>query len=326
MQHKMISVIIPVYNVERYLDRCVESVLRQNYLEIELLLIDDGSTDSSGEKCDTWAAKDHRVRVIHKKNGGPAEARNIGLDAALGEYIVFIDSDDFISADMIIKLYAALKGAHADMSICNFMLVAEDGSPLVELNRELPVKDEILSGLEVISRFPDYRGARFQSPVTKLYKKVLFSDIRFPVGKLCEDTFIAHRVLGKCDIVACISDAEYYYVQRPESIMHNKSVQFYMHEAEAYFDQAVYAYHRGVFRCAGHGYWKAAMSLISAIPSKDDDSKLEKERKQLLHRFRQSITLLKYCGFKERIQVLFVIVSPFLYRVIVRNFRRQSKI
>ena len=207
-----VSIIIPVYNVESYLDRCVDSVLKQSFQDIEILLIDDGSTDKSGLLCDRWAEKDNRVRVIHKVNEGVSAARNIGLDQANGDYIAFVDSDDFIDANMIETLYNTLQIKHADMCICGFVFVDEFGNPLAEENQSSPITDEILTGFEVIQKLAGDRGWFYHLAWNKLYRKDLFSDIRFPKGIIYgEDAFIAHRLLGKCSIVACISDTYYYY-------------------------------------------------------------------------------------------------------------------
>ena len=120
MMNKLVSIIIPVYNVEKYLAECIESVLKQTYQNIEILLIDDGSPDNSGKICDEYEEKDSRVRVIHKENGGVSSARNVGLEQANGEYITFIDSDDFVSESYIEELYIALENGNSDLAFCKY--------------------------------------------------------------------------------------------------------------------------------------------------------------------------------------------------------------
>ena len=327
MHNETVSVIIPVYNVEPYLNRCVESVLRQSYHALEVLLVDDGSTDQSGMLCDQWAEKDSRIRVYHLENRGVSEARNSGIAAAAGDYIVFVDSDDFIDADMISKLFNALKKNHAEMSICNFLYVDEHGAPIKQMNTNLPVKDEVLAGTDIIKKFPDHNGWHFQHAWNKLYKTCLFSDIRFPKGKICgEDAFIAHRLLGKCSRIACISDACYYYVQRTDSVMHNeKSCAYYLHETEAYLDRALYSYRLGLYRCSGNSFWRAAMSLPDAWHMRYNCYELQDELLMALHLYRSLfLRLRKGYTQKERVQTILVFLSPGLYYMVFRNsFRKR---
>ena len=324
MNDETISIIIPVYNVERYLNRCVESVLQETYPHIEVLLIDDGSTDRCGALCDEWAEKDPRIRAVHKENGGISDARNKGLDIAAGEYVVFIDSDDYITADMVKKLYDALKENKADMSICNFLHVDEKGIPIPRLKSVLPIQDEVLSGTEAIIKLHSptnghWYGWHYSMAWNKLYKKSLFDDIRFPKGKFCEDVFIAHRLYAICSRVACIRDICYYYTQRANSITSRRSAITYLNDAEGYLDRALFCYDRDLFRTAGHAYWYSAMLLSHACPSYTDTKAMQKEYKETLECFRRNNHCCKPCTVKEKIQILIVYISPKLYRLIFRN-------
>ena len=209
----MISIIIPVFNVEEYLGRCVESVLNQTYQNFEILLIDDGSTDKSGKICDEYVSKDNRVKVFHVENNGAATARNVGIDNAKGEYISFIDSDDFIAPQMYESLVANLKKCNADISVCNY-----------KKGKELDTSD--FDGKDEISVFDSSEMAhKFSSQVTlldvpwaRIYKKELFENIRFPDKTLHEDVWVAHRLL--CDANRVVfSDRKYYcYYEREDSI------------------------------------------------------------------------------------------------------------
>ena len=212
-----ISVIIPVYKVEDYLDRCVQSVLAQTYEDIEVILVDDGSPDGCGAKCDDYAARDSRVKVIHRENGGLSAARNTGLDAVAGEYILFVDGDDYIAPDMAEKLLAALEDTGADMALCDIKCV-DDGGTVV---RELPPFEAGVFGPEEIYRrmtFDDW-AMRYVTAWNRLYRRALFDGLRFEEGKLHEDEFLAHRLYDRCEKVAAVSDELYYYVQRGGSIM-----------------------------------------------------------------------------------------------------------
>lgn len=325
MQAELVSVIIPVYKVEQYLDRCVESVLQQSYTNLEILLVDDGSPDRCGMMCDQWAEKDHRIRVIHKENGGLSDARNAGLDAATGEYIFFVDSDDYIAADMVQKLYDALITNYADMSICNFLQVDEAGVPLdEEENRTPPIRDEVLTGDGAILRMAEKGGWFYHMAWNKLYQKELFHSIRYPKGKLCEDVFIAHLLLGHCEKVACTSYAGYYYVQRTGSIMHSRNTRYYIHKTEAFLDRAVYAYERGLTRTAGRAYWKTAVTIPDACQATGNAPQLKAEQDKILRDFRKNSRLKKCCKPKELLQVQLILLSPALYRAVFRNPFRQT--
>ncbi len=324
MQHEIISVIIPIYNVETYLERCLKSVIGQSYQELEILLIDDGSTDGSGILCDQWAENDPRIKVIHKSNGGLSDARNTGLDHASGEYIVFIDSDDYISSDMVLKLYLALKANNAEMSICNFLCVNEAGLPVAE-NTDLPINNETVSGLEAVRRIVNLNsnGWYYIPAWNKLYKKNLFTEIRFPIGKIHEDEFVAHKLLGLCKTVACIQDVCYFYVQRTGSIIHSKTSKSYLHASEALLDRAQFYVDNELNYYASRVYWRAAMFLASSFQFRDNSQPLQEPRIAALRVLRQNRWLRKYCSIKEKLQISTVCFSPYFYCFLFRNPIRQ---
>ena len=317
-----VSIIIPVYNVESYLDRCVDSVLKQSFQDIEILLIDDGSTDKSGLLCDRWAEKDNRVRVIHKVNEGVSAARNIGLDQANGDYIAFVDSDDFIDANMIETLYNTLQIKHADMCICGFVFVDEFGNPLAEENQSSPITDEILTGFEVIQKLAGDRGWFYHLAWNKLYRKDLFSDIRFPKGIICgEDAFIAHRLLGKCSIVACISDTYYYYTQRNQSVTHSRTWKTCLNDAESFLDRASYCYEHGLYECASHFYWETTKLFFILYSETESDPALSSELQDTLQRYRRELKISNNFKLKKRLQTVFLALSPQLY-LFYRNIKK----
>ncbi len=319
-----ISIIVPVYNVEPYLDRCVQSVLQQSYQNIEVLLVDDGSPDNSGTMCDRWAEKDGRIRVIHKKNGGLSDARNKGLDFAAGEYIAFVDSDDCIAADMVQTLYQALKANDADISICNYILTDEDCVPLKRVNDHPPIEDEVLSGLDAIRKMADNNGRYFLPAWNKLYKKSLFSEIRFPKGKLYEDSFIVHKLYERCNRVACVSYAGYYYVQRSGGIMASRSCKLFLHATEAFMDQAISCVRLGLCKSASQIYWRAAMQLQDAYARRESAPELTAELEDAVQLFRRYFYLRKACPLKKRLQIDLIYLHPQLYFDIFRSPVRQS--
>jgi len=214
MQPK-ISVIIPVYKVEPYLNQCVDSVLAQTYENLEVILVDDGSPDNCGAICDEYAKKDRRVKVIHKENGGLSSARNAGIDIATGEYLNFIDSDDWVESDMLELLYNNLVKCDADISCCDFyMAYANKNEPLSFAVGNLAFNSEQAVERVLKMKFPPSAWA-------KLYKRHIFDDIRYPVGKYCEDNFIIIDILSKANIIVGDPAFKYYYRQRKNSIMRN---------------------------------------------------------------------------------------------------------
>ena len=211
----LISVIVPVYNVEPYLDRCVQSIVDQTYSTLEIILVDDGSPDNCGAMCDAWAEKDSRIRVIHKENGGLSDARNAGMTVASGVYMGFVDSDDYISADMYQTLYDRMTVDGSDIAACGVEMVFEDGTPSRRLTG---VGNCILDKNEAMEAV--IRETWLKQPVWyKLYKTELIRDISFPVGKYHEDVFWTWQAVARADRVSVVETPCYYYVQRSGSIM-----------------------------------------------------------------------------------------------------------
>lgn len=214
-----LSIIVPIYNVEAYLCRCVESILSQTFSDFELILVDDGSPDACPQICDEYARKDPRVRVIHKKNGGLSDARNAGIEIAKGEYIGFVDSDDTISPDMYQRLITLLETYHADIAATGFINYDSNG---VELTRypDLP-RARVFYRKDYIDQFyPETKWLIFASACNKLYRRTLFNSLRYPVGMLYEDSFLQLPLYDLCDSIVVDNQHHYhYYTERNESIM-----------------------------------------------------------------------------------------------------------
>ena len=211
----LISVIVPVYKVEPYLDRCVESIILQTYTNIEIILVDDGSPDNCPAMCDAWAEKDSRVRVIHKENGGLSDARNAGLALATGEYAAFVDSDDWIAPEMLERLHAAMEQDDSDIAACTVQMVWEDS----EYKEFLTVQRNcILEREEAQSAL--LKESLLKQPVWyKLYRREVVEDIPFEVGKFHEDVYWSYQAIGNARRVSVIDYIGYYYFQRAGSIM-----------------------------------------------------------------------------------------------------------
>lgn len=214
----LVSVIVPIYNVEQYLSQCIDSILNQTYTNLEIILVDDGSPDSCPQICDEYAAKDARVRVIHKPNGGLSDARNTGIDASTGDWLVFVDSDDYIAPDMIASLYDAVIKHNAQMALCEVVRFSDDPDYRPAVWKKLT--SEILTGADVLKR--GSFGPVYVVAWNKIYAKQLWNDIRYPLGRIHEDEFVAHHLYGSCNKVVCIPNALYYYRQNPNGIMGQK--------------------------------------------------------------------------------------------------------
>lgn len=219
MNNPKISVIVPIYNVEKYLEKCVYSIINQSYTNLEIILVDDGSPDKCGEICDEFAKKDNRIIVIHKKNGGLSDARNAGLDIAKGDYIGFVDSDDYIAADMYEKLLNAIISDQSDFAICEYVCVYESDEFAQNDKEQMEMVKKCYSTNEFISDKYLYNCGKYVVAWNKLYKREIFKTLRFPVGKQHEDEFIIHRLFAQCDKISYINEELYYYLQRKGSIM-----------------------------------------------------------------------------------------------------------
>ena len=213
-----ISVIVPVYRVEPYLRRCVDSILSQTFTDFELILVDDGSPDNCGTICDEYALKDSRVRVIHKQNGGLSDARNAGIDIAKGEFLSFIDSDDLVAPEYLNKLYCSIKSSAAEISICNMLPFKDGSNPQIEEQNSNDSK-RIISGRDACLSIYRMDGTVPIMAWGKLYKSSLFRGIRYPVGLIHEDDATTPKLLYQANRVAQIGDKLYLYRSRADSIM-----------------------------------------------------------------------------------------------------------
>lgn len=209
MENILISVIVPVYKVERYLDECVESILAQTYRNLEVILVDDGSPDNCPRMCDAWAEKDRRVKVIHKENGGLSSARNAGLDIARGDYIGFVDSDDWIRSDMYEIMLGALKASDKKMACCSDQKTIETVEGEAGQIEELSIE----RALERVFRFEE--GI---SVWRRLYEKTIFEGIRFPLGEVNEDCPILIPLTMRAGGMVHVRERLYYYRTREGSI------------------------------------------------------------------------------------------------------------
>lgn len=209
--NEMISIIVPIYNVEKYLTECVESLLKQTYSDIEIILINDGSTDSSGKICEKYAKIDDRVKVIHKENGGVSSARNEGIRLSRSKYITFVDPDDYVSCDFIEKLYRLLKDSNADISICNYITVGNNIRFKGKLEKKIINQRDAMTLLVKDEEMPSYLW-------NKMFRVELFDGLRFMEGYRYEDVRMMHLIFLRANRVAVTDEPFYYYRVREGSI------------------------------------------------------------------------------------------------------------
>lgn len=234
-KEKLISIIVPVYNIKDYVEKCIESLISQTYSNIEIILVDDGSTDGSGNICDKYAERDKRIVVLHKENGGLSDARNYGIDRAHGSLLAFVDGDDWLHPQMYELMTGVMDSNTADIVTCWFEQLKEDFARQRYRQEELSLK--ILTGAEALSDIEIPLVVAWN----KLYKKDIFNNIRYPKGKLHEDEYVIHRILYKCNVVAVIDKPLYFYTIRSDSIVAQMTPKRIQDSLEALADRVAFA-------------------------------------------------------------------------------------
>lgn len=214
-----ISVIVPVYRVEKYLPACIDSILNQTFTDFELILVDDGSPDRCPEICDETAKRDARVRVIHQANQGLSAARNAGIEAARGAWLSFVDSDDYIAPQFYEKLYQTAQRTDADCVMCSVQNVDESGKSID--SALMRVADEVKTGQEVLQKIGRDDVTPYLTAWNKLYRRKLFNTLRYPAGRQNEDVFVFAELFCQVQRAACVAEPLYFYRKRIDSIMNS---------------------------------------------------------------------------------------------------------
>lgn len=230
-QNEPVSVIVPIYKVEKFLNNCIKSIVHQTYKNLEIILVDDGSPDTCPQICDKWAKKDNRIKVIHKQNGGLSDARNIGIKTATGQYLCFIDSDDVIDSNYVKFLYNSLKETNADIAICKYQKFCNEENIEKIVSNTFDV--EVLDKNDLLNKLFEKNNIHFITACTKLYKKELFNKLEFNKGKLHEDEFIVHKIFDSCEKAVFVPLELYKYYERQGSI--TKSKKFVEKNLDAYY-------------------------------------------------------------------------------------------
>ena len=321
-----ISVIVPVYNVGRYVEKTIKSILRQTFEDFELILVDDGSTDNSGKICDEYSEKDNRIRVIHKENEGVSSARNTGLDEALGEYIGFVDGDDCIAGDMYEMLYNDIVKNNADIAICGICNYFKGGRRTRQSNINGFWK---FNNVEALKEVLEDRLFSV-NPVNKLYKKELFDNLRYPAGRIAEDAFLTPLLMIRAKKVVYNSKPKYICIHRGDSITTSyfKKSDFDVVDAYDKHLEIVRKFYPELESQAMFRHLWSYMYVFDKIIMSNDLSLQDEYNKVLLIIRKNTFKILsnKHFSLKRKLATIVLLFSPKAYEKLTvknkgRNFR-----
>lgn len=320
MTKELISIIVPVYNVEKYLKKCVDSIVNQTYKNLEIILVDDGATDNSGKICDELVELDNRIKVYHKKNGGLSDARNYGVERATGDYIGFVDSDDYIDAEMYEKLYEAIKKENVDVAECNLKIVYPEKTDLFTDQKYYQIcnKQEYLEEYLKIEKI-------FGSACVRLTKADIARKLKFPVGKLYEDTYYAYDLIGIVDKYVIVDNPYYNYLMRENSITNAKFNPriFDLIEIVEKFHTNIYKNYPSLKEAADCRKMYAYFSVLNSILL-EEDFKNNSFYKQIIDYFKEEYTKLlrnKYITRNRKLSILLIKFSINLYRKVLLRYK-----
>ena len=325
----VLSVIIPCYNAVKYFEKCISSIIDQVYHNLEIILVDDGSTDHTGELCDAWQNKDQRVRVIHKQNEGSSYARKTGIENATGEYIAFVDIDDWIDKDMFVNMMSALISTNSDIAQCGVCDVSEDGQIT---HREFENKDgsfEIFNREEgVLLIIADQKWHSYMW--NKIFKKQMFDNITFPKGRQMDDDIsIAHSLFHNASQSVYLHDEYYYYYHRNDSICNTPNV---VSQIKNLYDQSNARYERYLFVAQHPEYHSilthaknialsvgiTALRQMAAYPLHFPDKCFEQHTKRLntISLSRKDMLPIFFSTYKK-FEWIFIRITPKMYKFFI---------
>lgn len=322
-QNPKVSVIVPIYNVEKYLGRCVDSILNQNFKDFELILVNDGSTDSSGKICEQYKDVDQRIKVIYKENGGLSDARNFGIDIATGEYFTFIDSDDYIGENYLKYLVEMAEKYDVDISIIRSKNVYEGDA--VERGTEL---ENVVSYNTQDALSHMCQNVKFGvSAWGKLYKRMLFDEIRYPKGKLYEDLLTTPYIFAKANGVVFGDTIQYFWLQRNESIMHRKisekDLELFdgMDKLIQFIDRNYPDIHdAAICRFANDSFW----TIVQRLANSDQyDSMIDYIIRRCKKNWKEALSN-KYVPKRKKLNIMMILINKKLYKKIY-NLHSKNK-
>lgn len=317
-----VSVIVPVYNVEKYINRCIDSILNQTIQDLEIILVDDGSTDKSGKICDEYQEKDERIRVIHKKNGGLSDARNAGEKIATSEYIIFLDSDDYIHREMLETLYTPMKEKNVDLSVCGAWNVYDEE----EIPQYPRIEQFLCTGSEAFKFILE--GYKIPGAIwNKMIKKEIADKISFPVGRIYEDAFYTLKLIPLVKQVYVTTKPMYYYVHRQGSITTSKFKEADMDIVHAYRDtmQFVKEQHPELMPQAEFRLFWAHFVVVDRILELDNykSNIYYQQARRFLRRNILRILKNKYFTKNRRVAAVLFFLSDKIYRKVLIKNKKQ---
>ncbi|MBE6959431.1 MAG: glycosyltransferase [Ruminococcaceae bacterium] len=320
----LISVVVPVYKVEPYLKKCVESILAQTYSNLEIILVDDGSPDNCGKICDELKQKDPRIFVIHKSNGGLSSARNAGIEIARGEYIGFVDSDDTVEPNMYENLYAAIQHDKTTLAVCAVNYVYEDGKVLTKPGL----------GENAIFNFPEamiemnLHRLFDMATWSKLYHRDLFDSLRFPVGKLSEDYYVMFHILDRAQRISYVDTRCYNYLQRKNSVTRSNKIN-HDHEYAALEQMEYLEKNYPEMNVVGHvAYASAALTVYDSYLKNKVRCPKEKldHFKTVVRENQEYIKQADFLPKSKQIQFSLFGLSTVLYNIVFKTYRKIKRI
>lgn len=320
--NELISIIVPVYNVEQYLEKCVDSIINQTYKNLEIILVDDGATDSSSKLCDKLAKIDNRIKVYHKENGGLSDARNYGVERATGDYIGFVDSDDYIDAEMYEKLYEAIKKENVDVAECNLKIIYPNRVELFTEQNYYNVctKQEYLEEYLKIEKI-------FGSACVRLIKSNIAKKLKFPVGKLYEDTYYAYDLIDMVDKYVIMDTSYYNYLMRENSITNTKFNPRILDLIEIVeeFHKMTYKSYPSLKEAADCRRMYAYFSVLNSILL-EDEFKNNSYYPKIINYFKENYrTILKnkYINRNRKLSVILIKLNIDLYRKVLMKYKKK---
>jgi len=313
-ENSLVSIIIPVYNVQSFISECIESVIKQSYSNLEIILINDGSSDSSGTICEEYAQQDKRIKVIHKQNGGLSEARNLGLDKAQGAYISFVDSDDVIDANFIQVLISLLLNSEASIALCDYTLFSTN------LPQSAPNDDcfQLYTGHYMLENLYNKKWVpKNVIACNKLYERSVWEELRYPKGLIHEDEYVIHHIYDQVDQVAYSPIPLYYYRQREASITKEISAKRIDDIVQLFNVREVYFKDRGYDLLVKENR-KAKFLNIAILAVTNRNESLRDLLKQNL----STIIRLPNIPFKMKCSCALLVVFPSLFWIL-KNFKQK---
>ena len=319
MKKPLISVVIPVYNVAPYVHRIMSVLLQQTYPNIEIILVDDDSTDESYRICENYSQRYNNVHAFHKENGGAASTRNYGIEQSVGEYITFVDADDYITKDYIEFLYKLLVDNKADVAICGFKKFFGDDIGIEEESKE----KEILFKFTAQEALDDllYRRHITNSPWAKLLKRTLVEDILFPEGMLYEDLAVVYKWLGESNTIVYSSAVKYYYFQRAGSSMHCEFNSKKLDKLVITKEMSDYIEEKYpcLKRASNSRQFISTLQLIREVPLTEKYGKVRIELKIVLKKVRKKVLLDKNNSYYTRLLAV-ISYAPYIILRGMGNF------